>query len=247
MVGIYCIKNRINGKVYIGQSWSIEKRWYRHKVTTDKSFKNHLYSAIKKYGIENFEFTILKNIKENENTQKELDYYENYFMNLYNSRDRFYGYNTRGAGSHGRHSKESNEKNRLAHIGKSVNGGIPKSAEARRNMSLNHADISGSKNPMFGKKHSKHSLKKISQKAKLRVGSKNSFFWKHHSEKNKIMFKNKAIEQFGNKILCLNNGIVYKSINEAARLLPICAVSISKLCRGLKVRGVKYNFSFYAG
>ena len=36
--------------------------------------------------------------------------------------------------------------------------GVPKSEEAKRNMSLNKPDISGSKNPMFGKSHSAYSL-----------------------------------------------------------------------------------------
>lgn len=58
--GIYKIQNLINGKIYIGQSKNIEKRWLRHKTTAfnknDHSYNLPLYRAIRKYGLENFSF-----------------------------------------------------------------------------------------------------------------------------------------------------------------------------------------------
>ena len=41
------------------------------------------------------------------------------------------------------------------------------SEEHKLNISKNHADVSGEKNPMFGKTHSKESMDKIKQKIKL--------------------------------------------------------------------------------
>lgn len=51
--GIYKITNRINGKIYIGQSVNIVRRWYAHKECVSN---NHLSAAIAKYGLENFDF-----------------------------------------------------------------------------------------------------------------------------------------------------------------------------------------------
>lgn len=94
---IYIIKNKCNDKVYIGQTiQSAKERFAQHlKPSTVKrrgSYK--IYNAIQKYGKENFYYEILKdNIDE-----EELDNYEIYFINKYNSYEK--GYNsTRGGDS----------------------------------------------------------------------------------------------------------------------------------------------------
>jgi len=58
--GIYQITNKLNQKYYIGKSIDIEYRWTQHKHGNTKipfSF------AIKKYGIENFDFKILEEVE----------------------------------------------------------------------------------------------------------------------------------------------------------------------------------------
>ena len=55
MAYIYKITNRINQKVYIGQtSFSVEKRWKEHVQDINKHLDRPLYRALSKYGIENF-------------------------------------------------------------------------------------------------------------------------------------------------------------------------------------------------
>lgn len=58
---IYQITNLINGKIYIGQTNNIQKRWNNHKCCN--SPKMVIAQAIKKYGVQNFKFEVLyKNI-----------------------------------------------------------------------------------------------------------------------------------------------------------------------------------------
>lgn len=82
-VGIYKIENRINGKVYIGQSVHIERRFNEHRAST----KSIIGQAISKYGKENFIFSILEECEPNELLEKEVNYirkYESIIPNGYN-------------------------------------------------------------------------------------------------------------------------------------------------------------------
>lgn len=54
---IYQIRNKINNKLYIGQTNDIAKRWGCHRSLN--SPKLTITKAMKKYGVENFEFTVL--------------------------------------------------------------------------------------------------------------------------------------------------------------------------------------------
>lgn len=84
--GIYKIENKLNGKVYIGQSNNIERRWNEHKNNYLK-INSKFYKAIQEFGIENFELIILEECSEEELDEKEL-----YYIIEYNSiKD---GYNT---------------------------------------------------------------------------------------------------------------------------------------------------------
>lgn len=54
---IYKITNALNGKMYIGKTSStIEERWKEHRQEATRQSKKHrpLYSAIQKYGADNF-------------------------------------------------------------------------------------------------------------------------------------------------------------------------------------------------
>lgn len=75
MVGIYKITNRINGKVYIGQSIHIKRRWQEHCRPSTKSI---ISDAIKKYGKENFSFEIIEECNVEELNEKEAYYIESY-------------------------------------------------------------------------------------------------------------------------------------------------------------------------
>ena len=90
MIGIYKITNKVNGKVYIGQSDNIERRWKNHKKDAFWSnghvYNYPLYRAMRKYGLDNFLFEILEECKKEELNQKEVSYIAQYdsFHNGYN-------------------------------------------------------------------------------------------------------------------------------------------------------------------
>ncbi len=70
--------------------------------------------------------------------------------------------------------------------------GYKMSAEARLKMSINHADFSGEKHPMFGRHHTEESKAKISKnKTGKCCGSDNPFFGRRHSEETKAIIRKK--------------------------------------------------------
>lgn len=92
-IGIYLIKNNINDHCYVGQSINIEKRWKDHKRCKDNF---PIYNAFRKYGIENFTFTVLL-----ECTVERLNYYESAYISEYNSHCDGYNCNEGGQLGHG--------------------------------------------------------------------------------------------------------------------------------------------------
>lgn len=81
-VGIYRIKNLINGKLYIGQTLDrfIERYWnHLWKLNNHSHDNRHLQSAWDKYGEDSFEFSTIHILKENEN----IDDLERYYIQQY--------------------------------------------------------------------------------------------------------------------------------------------------------------------
>lgn len=85
---IYKIENLINHKVYIGKtSRAIEERWSEHcKQFNQDNLNRPLYSAMKKYGVHNFNIEILEECSQESASGREI-----YWINAYNSY--YEGYN----------------------------------------------------------------------------------------------------------------------------------------------------------
>lgn len=84
MPGIYCFKNLINGKCYIGQARDLRKRYSSHMGNySHHRYKNPLYLAFDKYGLKSFDYSIVEIIPEY--YLPELDALEIYYIKQYNS------------------------------------------------------------------------------------------------------------------------------------------------------------------
>ena len=105
---IYKFTNRINDKVYIGQTYNLQTRLNSHKSKALNT-KNKFYNAVRKYGWENFELSILSTITAN--TKEELsillDKLEIEYIRQYNSYKS--GYNSTLGGHSKRGYKLSEE------------------------------------------------------------------------------------------------------------------------------------------
>ncbi len=95
--GVYMIRNKLNGKVYIGESVDIRRRWnlYKWASVSDKNYPETtraITKAIRSDGIENFEFSILQSGENMKDKFNRLAVEAEYIMN-YQSYNSEFGYN----------------------------------------------------------------------------------------------------------------------------------------------------------
>ena len=90
---IYIHKNKINGKIYVGQTkQSLKRRWNNGNGYTQCPY---FYNAIKKYGWDNFEHILLdEHLTKEEANTKEQDY-----IKYYKSSSPEFGYNISNGGA----------------------------------------------------------------------------------------------------------------------------------------------------
>jgi group I intron endonuclease len=94
--GVYKLKNKINGKVYIGVSTNIGLRYKKHQNACQDKTKAHypIVQAIKKYGWNNFASEVIEEIPLNQFLAREA-----FWINYYNSTNPEKGYNLIKAGN----------------------------------------------------------------------------------------------------------------------------------------------------
>lgn len=96
---IYLLTNRINNKIYVGSAINFNKRFYRYRKFRHggPQPERAIEHAIKKYGFENFEFTILDVMDKTGKTKEEVKNFsitkEQYWMDFYRCYEKKIGYN----------------------------------------------------------------------------------------------------------------------------------------------------------
>lgn len=189
---IYKITNKINGKVYIGKTNDIDKRWATHQKMAKKHINRYLYDAMNCYGIDNFQIEIIEECSKSDSNNR-----ERFFIALYDSTNKEKGYNMTNGGDGGdtwsnnpnkvqiskkiseihkgyQHTEEAKNKMRECALRRP-----PMSKETRNKISINlkkfyieHPDARGKNNhmrgkygalhPFYGKHHTLEARKKIS-------------------------------------------------------------------------------------
>lgn len=139
---VYCATNKVNGKRYVGQTTStLKRRWSMHCCPGGncKSFSG----AIQKYGKHSFDIVEIASAE----TLDELNEKEEYFISLFKTSDRLYGYNLRPGGNSSKPSAESKALMSKAKVGRTLSEetkakisaalkGQPKTAEHSLNVSI---------------------------------------------------------------------------------------------------------------
>ena len=220
---IYKITNKINGKVYIGQTINtLNRRWKQHCQTT-QCYCRLLHNAIAKYGKENFTVEQIDVACDRD----ELDQKEIYWIKHYDSMNPKKGYNLLGGGN----------KNHIV------------SEETRRKISDAQK---GEKHWCYGKHQSdefKQKLseinkgKRLSEETKLKMsesrkGEKAYWFGKQFSEEHrkKLSEVRKGMNKGENhpkskKVLCVETNEIFAYIRQAALAKNIRHQYISAACK----------------
>ena len=211
---IYKIINKINNKIYIGQS---EKDVNVEYIGSGKI----LLKAIKKYGKANFN----KEIIETCDSKEQLNEREKHWIKFYNSNNRKIGYNISIGGDGGNLGDLVNKK-----ISDAVKGLVSVKDESGNCFRVNKNDERFLKRELVGVlsgvvAHNKGKLMSELQKKKLR---------KPKSLEHKLSLSKSRKEKMSGtkKIICSNNNVTYNSLNIAAKELNLTASNITEVLKG---------------
>jgi len=201
MKGIYKIINKINRKYYVGSSTNIHHRWWKHKRNLYKNCHPniHLQSSWNQYKEKNFDFVVIEPMSEKV-TKKEIILTEQKWLDIAKS-ESYKCYNlTFIAGGGDTFSTNPNKEKIRTQL---------------------HDMFSGSKNPMYGRRHTEITRKQwsiiragkfcgrdnpryganVSEETKSKIGDSNAKMWRFISPSgNTIEFKNLAL-------FCRKNGL----------------------------------------
>lgn len=214
MINIYICQNKINGKIYVGQT----RQNLCHRINQHKYSGKLLTHAINKYKLSNFNWWIVY-VADN---QIAADNAEKIYISLYNSLTP-YGYNI-SLGGMGRIlvSQETKEKLKKINLGKKL------SEQTKKKMSISHT----------GKIRNKEHCLNLSKALK---GKKPSQKCKDMQKLAMKGMRNKTTF-CPVKVKCINNGIIYNSMAEASRALDLNISKISLVCSGLRKHTKNYIF-----
>lgn len=210
--GIYQARLKKDGRVYIGQSVDCEDRRKAHK-SSSKTEDTYFYRAIRKYGWENFEWSIIE-----ECSREDLDTREMFWIKKKRSNKEGFGFNsTEGGNGNKGYSLSAEAKEKLSrlrlgtHLSEETKQKISAaekgrvlSEESKRALSLKRQ---GKNNPFYGKHHSEETIRRIQQTLKGRSSPmKGKVFSEETKQKISKRYSGEGNPSYGTK--CYNNGQV---------------------------------------
>lgn len=214
---IYKITNKINGKVYIGQT--IRKYGFKQRYSYDlaKNTKNlHLKSSIEKYGIENFDIDEEFDIAY---SKEELDSKEKYWISYYKSNNTNFGYNLQDGGSNGKPTQE---------VRKQMSKNNPKYM-----LGKHHTEETKKK---IGARLKGRTLTPMKEETKLKISKTLTGRKLPMETKIKIKKSRKNINQYGKNnpmaraVRCITTDKEFETLKEASEYYKTYSSSIVKSC-----------------
>ena len=111
---VYSITNNLSRKVYVGKTTDLKSRWKHHRCTHKWGWVSLISRAIRKYGVENFTFTVLASYQSEEEAYLgEVDW-----ISRLQSNNPDMGYNLESGGMGGKiASEETRRKQSKLHKG----------------------------------------------------------------------------------------------------------------------------------
>lgn len=210
---IYQIKNKLNGKLYIGQTTNFDKRKYYHlyDLKRNKHRNKDLQSDWDELGEDSFEFSIIETCNKSKLCEREV-----YWIRHYGGIEDCYNCTEGGLGSNGfKHSEESIKKisENKTNPSQETRNRISESAKKRKASPETREKISqslrGKPSRNLGKKHSVETKRKIGEASKGRQPSEETR--KKISESNKGKGTRKVY----------SNVKIFDSIKETAKYFNI--------------------------
>jgi hypothetical protein len=200
--------NKINGKIYIGKT--IKNICERMRAHMRKDDSIYFHNAIKKYGIKNFDWKIIDNCGQEEDSIK-----EKYYIKLYNSTNREIGYNCTEGGDGGDTFTHNPKRKEISRKHSKAFKKLWKEYVYRANMTLQRQKLKDNKEFML--KVSNNSKKMWEDKERRKKHSaKIKKLWKKNKQK---FMKNRPSRVGENNPMAKTymitdaNGIVYQTKN----------------------------------
>jgi group I intron endonuclease len=213
--GIYRIRNLINGKIYIGSAVDFERRWKYHKSRLNNNSHNNIH--LQNAWNKNGQENFVFEILE-QVLPEDFNDKKSFKIKLVSIKEQYYLDKLLYA------QDFINKKNNLfLELGYNLNpcasnslGRVTSEYTKNKISKSLIGKMIGDKNPNYGKKHTIEARKKISDFRK----------------------------ETGISIICITNGITYKSIKEASNILNIKPHNITHVLKGRWKQTKGYVFRY---
>lgn len=222
---IYKISNSINDKIYIGQTTQpVKERWASHKCDARSGKETLLYRAMRKHGVANFKIEVITST----DTFETLNTLEEYYIKKLSCVSPR-GYNLLPGGNNHRHHESTKEKIREKLKGRPIanrwnkGNNLPCTKETKQKISdklkgapIKHRWGGGNRSPRTAEQKNHLSL--------LNKGK-----------------PNKALQK---KVICIETGDEFESVNITATVFKVNRVTISSLIKSGKKGRLGLSFKF---